>query len=289
MSFISRVNRYSTLAGNAPLTDDQLQRLVPSAFATEAHESRSERFAVIPTAGIIQAMRREGFVPYSAKQARTRDASRKDFTKHMIRFRHPDLAASAKGLAVGDTFPEVVLVNANDGSSAYKLMAGGFRLVCLNGMMVAEKETGSVTVHHKGDVRRQVIEGSFEVLGESRRALEHAANWQGITLRRDQQLAFAEAAHLVRFGDAEGNVATPIKPEHLLHARRSADMTPDLWTTFNRVQENVIRGGLSATMRDPETRRLRRVTTKEVAGIDADVKLNRALWALGERMAKLAA
>jgi hypothetical protein len=51
------------------------------------------------------------------------------------------------------------------------------------------------------------------------------------------------------------------------------------------VQEAVIRGGISAV--DPETGR--RTTTKEVKAIDGDVKLNRALFVLGERMAALKA
>jgi len=65
----------------------------------------------------------------------------------------------------------------------------------------------------------------------------------------------------------------------------------DLWHTLNVVQENVIRGGLHGTVRgiDPDTNRrtFRRVTTREVRGIDQDVKLNRALWMLAERMAEL--
>jgi hypothetical protein len=32
---------------------------------------------------------------------------------------------------------------------------------------------------------------------------------------------------------------------------------------------------------------MRRVTTREVRGIDQDVRLNRALWQLAERMAEL--
>jgi hypothetical protein len=54
---------------------------------------------------------------------------------------------------------------------------------------------------------------------------------------------------------------------------------------MNVVQENVIKGGLSAMRRDG--RETRRVTTREVRGIDQDVKLNRALWQLAERMAEL--
>jgi hypothetical protein len=66
-------------------------------------------------------------------------------------------------------------------------------------------------------------------------------------------------------------------------APRTAD---DLWTAFNRVQENAIRGGLQAWSRDAHNRS-RRIRSREVTGIDQDVKLNRALWLLGERMATL--
>lgn len=52
------------------------------------------------------------------------------------------------------------------------------------------------------------------------------------------------------------------------------------------VQENAIRGGLTAWGRDAHNRP-RRVTSREVTGIDGDVRLNRALWQLTERMAEL--
>ena len=69
-------------------------------------------------------------------------------------------------------------------------------------------------------------------------------------------------------------------------ARRNADNGNDLWRTFNRVQENVIRGGLHGWGRDANNR-TRRVTTREVRGIDQDVRLNRAMWMLTEKMAEL--
>jgi translation initiation factor 1 (eIF-1/SUI1) len=63
-----------------------------------------------------------------------------------------------------------------------------------------------------------------------------------------------------------------------------------MWTTLNVVQENVIKGGLQgvAITTDERGRRQRRnVTTRQVNGIDQDVKLNRALWTLAEKMAEL--
>jgi hypothetical protein len=62
---------------------------------------------------------------------------------------------------------------------------------------------------------------------------------------------------------------------------------------LNVVQENVIKGGLHGFQQsiDKQTGRktARRVTTREVKGIDQDVKLNRAMWMLAERMAELKA
>jgi hypothetical protein len=177
----------------------------------------------------------------------------------------------------------VVLVNSHDGSSSYQIMGGLFRLVCLNGMVVPEGRCETVKVPHKGDVRDKVVEGSFKVLGESAEVLRIAADWRGIELRRDEQAALAEAAHVLRFGDAEGKVETPIQPDQLLRPRRAADAGNDLWRAFNRVQENATKGGVSAYDAKAE----RWVTTREVKGIDGDVRLNRALMVLAERMAAL--
>lgn len=56
---------------------------------------------------------------------------------------------------------------------------------------------------------------------------------------------------------------------------------------MNRVQENVIKGGLHGVQRGENGHGWRNVTTRPVKGIDQDVKLNRALWQLAERMAEL--
>jgi hypothetical protein len=70
-----------------------------------------------------------------------------------------------------------------------------------------------------------------------------------------------------------------VTTEQVLRPRRSADTAPDLWTTFNAVQENILRGGLLA--RNAQGSRTR---TREIRGIDQNVKLNRALWMLAEEM-----
>ena len=265
------------------LTEEDMRRIAPSIFATTAHASRSERFQPIPTIDVLRGLLKEGFAPVGVKQSLARDASKAAYTKHLIRLRRLD---DGRVYRVGDTVCEILLKNANDGTSAYDLMAGLFRICCLNSLVTQTGQIDSLKVRHSGDVAGKVIEGTYRVLGEAQKALAAPADWSTIHLNGEERKIFAEAVHVVRFGDADGEVTTPIKPEQLLVPHRREDTNRDLWTTFNVTQENVIRGGLRAWATGEDGRR-RRVTTRAVNGIDQDVKLNKALWHLAEQMAKL--
>lgn len=279
-SVYAKTARFDT--GRA-LTEDELFRAAPSIFATSAHDSRSERFRPIPTIEVLRELAKENFLPVGVKQSTARDAGRADFTKHLIRMRRMD---DDRKYQVGDTVCEILLKNANDGSSAYDLMAGLFRIRCMNSLVAQTGTIDSVKVRHSGDVGAKVIEGTYRVLSEAQKALEAPTEWSKLQLTRDERLVFAEAAHVARFADAEGNVSTPVQPTQLLTPRRTDDQANDLWTTFNVVQENVIRGGIRGVGRDANNR-IRRVRTRAVNGIDQDVKLNKALFVLAERMGQL--
>lgn len=261
------------------LTEDELRTMAPSIFATTAHESRSDRFRPIPTIEIVKGLAKEGFSVVGARQAVARDAGKAPFTKHLLRIRRLDNAAHK----AGDSVLEMLLKNGNDGSSAYDLMAGMFRVLCLNSLVAQTSTIDTVKVRHSGDVMGKVIEGTYRVVQEAEQLLAAPADWGALRLSPDHRNAFAQAAHVLRFGDAEGNVTTAIKPAALLEPRRAADRATDLWTTFNVVQENVVRGGLTGMGRNANNQ-LRRTTTRQIKGIDQDVKLNKALWVLAEAL-----
>lgn len=264
------------------LDNDMLRRLAPSVFAEAPHESRSSRYDYIPTSRIVDGLREEGFEPVKVITSRTSDESKKGFEKHMIRFRQ----RSTGQISVGDTFPEVVLVNSHDGSTSYNLMAGLFRLACSNGMIVPQDEVGEIHIRHKGgQVIDDVIDASFTVLDQSMRAIEVIDQWKGIELDTRQQAALAVGAHYLKFADKDGQIDTPITPDQLLTPRRVGDRSNDLWSTFNVVQENVIKGGLRGVRPAQGQKKHRRVTTREVKGIDGNVHLNKALWKLAEALA----
>ncbi|APT60212.1 hypothetical protein RGI145_22985 (plasmid) [Roseomonas gilardii] len=257
----------------SPLTDDEIARVVPSIFAQAPHDSRSERYTYIPTIEVLQGLRKEGFQPFMACQTKVRNLDKREHTKHMIRLRHANQIA-------GREANEIILLNSHDGTSSYQMLAGMFRFVCQNGMVCGDT-LADFRVPHKGDVIGQVIEGAYTVLDGFEKATEQAEAMKALALPAPEQAAFARAALALRYDDEN---PAPIEAEQLLQAKRYEDRSGDLWTTFNRVQENMTKGGVHGRNRTGK-----RVTTRPINGIDQNVKVNRALWVLAEEMRKLRA
>jgi len=263
----SRFGAANVIRRDRPLTREELFRTVPSVFSEDKHASRSERYTYIPTITLLDSLQREGFEPFFACQTRVRDPERREYTKHMLRLRRA-------GQITGKQVPEIILLNSHDGSSSYQMLPGLFRQVCQNGLICGET-FGEVRVPHKGDVVSQVIEGAYEVLGIFDRVEEKRDAMQSQMLPPPARLALAKAAITYRFGEDH----QPVTEAQVLTPRRYEDYSDDLWTTYQRVQENLIKGGLSG-----RNAKGSRIHTRAVRGIDGDVKLNRALWVMAETM-----
>jgi len=268
-------SRSPVLRSDSPLSDDQIHRVAPSIFAEAPHESRSQRYAYIPTATVLTELRKEGFQPFMVTQTRTRHEDRRDFTKHMIRLRHAS-QINARGEA-----NEIILLNSHDGTSSYQMLAGMFRFVCSNGLVCGDT-VADVRVPHKGDVAGQVIEGAYQVLHGFDRALESRESMQAITLDEGEAEVFARAALSLKYDDPDQ--PAPITESQILMPRRFDDRRPDLWSVFNRTQENLTKGGLHGRSANG-----RRQQTRPVQGIDSDIRLNRALWLLADGLRQLKA
>ncbi|ESQ97741.1 hypothetical protein F753_19360 [Stutzerimonas chloritidismutans AW-1] len=255
--------------------DDQIRAVAPSIFAEAPHESRSQRYTYIPTASVLQELRGEGFEPFMVCQTRVRHDDRRDFTKHMIRLRHAS-QIDARGEA-----NEIILLNSHDGTSSYQMLAGMFRFVCQNGLVCGDT-VADVRVPHKGDVAAQVIEGAYEVLHGFEQAQASREAMRAVTLDGGEAEVFARAALALKYDDP-GKPA-PITERQVLAARRLDDNRADLWSVFNRTQENLIRGGLAGRGGNGCRQR-----TRPVQGIDQDLRLNRALWLLADGLRQLKA
>ncbi|WP_237154119.1 DUF932 domain-containing protein [Oryzibacter oryziterrae] len=262
------------ISGREALDNEALFRHVPSAFAREAHDSRSERYVYVPTIEIVEGLRREGWFPFFAVQSVPRDGSRHGHAKHMLRLRRDDGIGKPEAA-------EVIIVNSHDGTSAYQMFAGVLRFVCTNSMIAGERFE-EVRVPHKGGIQDQIIEGVYTVAEDFPRLIGATETMKDTRLSRDEQQVLAEASLVVRYGEEE----SPVRPDQIIAPRRREDAGQSLWQTFNVIQENLIRGGLDGR-RHTSNGRIRRSTTRPINGIDQNVGLNRALWTLAEGMQRL--
>lgn len=261
----------------SPLDNYTIRRYAPSVFAERPYHAVSDKYAFVPTVAVLDGLRSEGWFPVAAQEQRVRLADKRGFTKHLLRLRHRDARPIR---ALGDVFPELVLLNSHDRASAYTLHAGLFRLACLNGLVVSAGNFGSIRVPHtgKGDIVERVIEGTYEIVSELPQITGRVEQMRATELTDAEQMIYAEEAMSLRWEPG----TSPIAADQLLAVRRYDDRGSDLWHTFNRVQEGIIKGGVRGVNAAG-----RRARTRAVGSIGEDTRINRALFALAERMMEL--
>lgn len=255
------------------LSNDQLRGLAPSIFARTPF-GMSERYRVVPTIDVVEMYRREGFFPVAAFQSRSRVEEKREFTKHVIRFRQAN-----DMVAYNSEVGEIVLVNGHDGSSAYQIMAGLFRIVCGNGMICRSDDMGTISVRHQGgdDFESKIIDATYRVVSEMPKASAAVERFKSIATPQAVQLAYAESA-------LEMSGKPHVTAEQLLSTRRIEDRSPTVWNTFQTVQENLVKGGLRVRTEDGK-----RQKTRPIKSVDGDLRINRGLWMLTEKLASILA
>jgi hypothetical protein len=260
-AFNAPANLYS---GDLSLEDVRVR--APAVFAPSAHARTSPKYTFIPTERVLSGLMSAGFVPVAARQARTRRASPLH-ARHVVRLRR-----RFETVQLRDGIPEIVFLNSHDGTSAYQLRMGVFRVVCLNGLIVSQTAFPAFKVSHRGDVVDEVVSGAIEVSERFGSLAAQVERMERRAMARDEQVRFAEQALAVRYPEA---VQSGMQPSQLLTCRRVQDAGEDLWSVLNRVQENLLVGGLSRWAMSGRLTRTRRITS-----IREDVRVNGRLWDL---------
>jgi hypothetical protein len=266
--------RNTTNFKSIALDDGSLRAKAPSAFASGPMTGVSNRYTFVPTARIVDGLREHDWVPVEAEEQRIRKEARQGFQKHMLRFRRAEQMATLDEWNV-----ELVLLNSHDRGCAYQLHAGIYRRICSNGMVVSEGSFEAIRFRHSKLETEEVVRASFRLLEFVPKVGEMVNRFRQRMLNARESMDLAQHAVLLRYPSIE---ASPVEPETLLKARRDEDLGLDLWTALNRVQENLIRGGVSDSRRD---RRGRLRSVRAINGIDSKVSLNKGLWHLAEQLA----
>ena len=257
---------YRNVFADRALTLDDVRARAPAVFASAAHEELSAKYTFVPSEKVLSGLMSAGFVAVDARQARTYRGSA-THAQHVVRLRR-----RYETIALRDSAPEILFLNSHDGSSAYQLRMALYRAICCNGLIVSRGAFPTICVAHRGDVVDQVVSGALEISERFGRLAVQVERMEGRNLVKDEQLQFAGRALALKYPDvAESGMV----PAQLLTIRRREDIADDLYTVLNRVQENLLRGGLCRRAPSGRLTRTRRVTS-----IRRDVVLNSRLWEL---------
>lgn len=249
---------------------ESLKEIVPSVFASRRNIKMSEKYVHVRSADILETLAERGFVVTSAAQdtARERDPN---YVRHELRLTHESrIGEPAK---VGGTVPQIVIENSGNGRTKFRSRAGLYRYWCANGCTMGTSfET--IELIHMHDAAAQVADMLERITGQFERIEAAVEAWHKIKLSRYKQTNFAKKALELRFGEKS---AKAYDPKVLLTVNREMDEGDDLWHVFNRVQENVLRGGFS----DKDGGR----KIRQLNGITSQRDLNVGVWDLAEKMA----
>ena len=248
------------------LSKEQVKQVAPSVFTKHGSSNVSDKYSLIPTERVMDDMSALGWNVVDAKEIKAR--KNQGFQKHMLVFANPEIVINGVD---GDTvFPRILLTNSHDGKNAFTFKAGLFRLVCSNGLVIADEQFGEMKIRHMGydfEALQQLITTMVEKLPLTVESMNQFKNKQ---LSEDQKQKFALEALGLRF-DTENKT---FNVQDFLTPTRKEDEGSDLWSVFNLVQEKLVNGMFDYRSAS-KTRKARRIKN-----FQQDVALNTDLYKL---------
>jgi hypothetical protein len=248
-----------------PLNNDlnKLQAFIPSLDKSwrDNQKIKSKEYQ-IETLDAIEGFQKEGWSINGAYEQRGKD---RRIQSHMIKMQHPDFnIKNAKGQT--EAFATLNISNSCNGSKPMEMDLGALRQVCSNGLISHTKYSSESASHtQKGffslpDIMSRLNSRVSDVMNEFNKL-------KTVELDPAKAMSLAVSAAEARFGKDHGiNVA------QLLNVVREEDEGNDLWSVYNRIQENVTQ---SDRIYNPEG--------KLVTGIDnpfEDKRVNKELFQL---------
>ena len=258
---------------------EQLRELCPLAFAeAPTNPDVSGKYLFVNTETIVDDLDKLGWKPVQAAQRKSR-GNGTIFSKHMVAFQNPDI--KIKGEGGDDSFPRIIMTNSHDGMQAFKFSVGIFRLVCSNGLVVADEQFSEFKIKHKGYTfgeLREVVNQAVEDLPNKVQVLNDMKNR---TLTQDEKNKLALDAMLIRANITPGSEKASEfnydeeTIEDILDPKREEDKGDDLWRVFNVIQEKITQGDFHAALTGAKVRKVRKIKSFE-----KDLKVNKELFKL---------
>jgi hypothetical protein len=233
-----------------------------SANSDRPAETTSTKYSFFDSKLLIHELFEKGWVVYLQTEAQVRNPKRQGFQRHMIIFNNKEFNTPEGKL-------QIVIRNAHDTSCSVEIFSGFMRIACENQLFTKDLGTGSlIRIRHTGDdIQTRVMKGFQSMIEFLPTYGKLIYSLQERILSPLSQEDFAKQASLLRFG-TDSEIPEKIRTEDVLQVRRKSDEGNSAWKVYNRVQENLVRGGLPYPIQRKSglsaiayTRRLRSLNT----------------------------
>ncbi len=255
------------------LSNEQIASLAPAVMSTEHKAGLSEHYTQIPTIQVVEDMRKLGWEPVQAIGVKARKGGNSSIKKHLVKFRNEGVYMADQNGNV-DSYIEILLTNSHDGSSTFRFEIGIFRLVCSNGLVIKDKDLGSLKIRHQGydfETLRSLIHTMVERLPD---VVGRINRFNEIEISEETAGEFASKAAELRFGDNLKNIDV----NQLLAVERKEDAGMSMWAILNRVQEKLVNGGFNYQNDNGKTRKAR-----ALKNFTQNIEFNSGLWELADQ------
>ena len=208
----------------------------------------------IPTLDAVEMLQKDGWLIKGV--AEQRNSGRK-VSSNYVQMQHPDFSILDKN-GKTEALASITISNSTSGNSPLNLDLGAFRLVCSNGAVRFDRAAESKIKHT--EVNYKQLPQLIAKLNNKALVLSDVINeMKHIQLSADDIKKFAFDAARLRFDDL-----TDVNIDDVFKVNRIEDESNDLWTVFNRVQENL---------------------TADISNFNTDIKLNQQLFSLADQYA----
>ena len=257
---------------NEFLTKDAIREIAPSVFTEKADSSStSKHYVHIPTEKVIDDMSSLGWGVVDAKQVKAR--KNQGYQKHMVVFGNDNLVVNGKD---GDTvMPRILMTNSHDGKNSFQFQAGLYRLVCSNGLVIADAEFANMKIRHMGYDLAELKTVINEIVEKLPLTVECMNKLKAKELSEQEQIEFAKEALATRLSERELSNVTSDQILDLLAPTRDEDKGDDMWNVFNVIQEKIIHGMFDVYGVNGKVRKVRKIKN-----FRQDTKVNQELYQL---------
>jgi hypothetical protein len=257
---------------NEFLTKDAIREIAPSVFTEKADSSStSKHYVHIPTETVIDDMAQLGWGVVDAKQVKARKNA--GYQKHMVVFGNDDITITGKD---GDTvMPRILMTNSHDGKNSFQFQAGLYRLVCSNGLVIADAEFANMKIRHMGYDLAELKTVIQEIVEKLPLTVECMNKLKAKQLSENEQVDFAKKALATRLSEEEISKYTSDDIVELLNPTRKEDNGNDMWSVYNVIQEKIIHGMFDVYGVSGKVRKARKIKN-----FKQDTQVNQELYQL---------